>query len=107
MYISKFRVENYKSYLSSPELSLTPGFNLVTGQNNAGKTALLEAMALQFTAKSHRSVRTVPNPVSQPNPMSFVEVSFTLSREELLDILLVPNGGFGLPPLTLGTEFAQ
>jgi len=48
MYISKFQVLNYKSYRDSTEIELKRGFNILTGQNSAGKTALLEALSLDF-----------------------------------------------------------
>jgi recombinational DNA repair ATPase RecF len=44
MYISKFQVINYKSYRESGDVEFKPGFNILTGQNSAGKTALLEAL---------------------------------------------------------------
>lgn len=45
MYISKFQVSNYKSFRDTVEITLTPGINIITGQNNVGKTALLEALS--------------------------------------------------------------
>jgi predicted ATPase len=80
MHISNVQVENYKSFLKSPNLELSPGFNLITGPNNAGKTALLEALSLRFTAKPHRSVKTHTLP---PDEQSSLGVSFVLSRDEL------------------------
>jgi len=84
MYISKFRVSNYKSFLDSGEVEFKPGFNVITGQNSAGKTALLEALTLQLTPKPHRSVRTMPVPGVLPAEASVVRVTFLLSGEELL-----------------------
>ena len=49
MYVSgHFRVTNYKSYRDSGKVKFKPGFNILTGQNSAGKTALLEALTFQF-----------------------------------------------------------
>jgi AAA15 family ATPase/GTPase len=62
MYIAKFQVQNYKSFLSSQEVNLTSGFNVVVGQNNAGKTALVEALSLHFDNKYHMSMKTSPSP---------------------------------------------
>jgi energy-coupling factor transporter ATP-binding protein EcfA2 len=84
MYISKFQVSNFKSYRDSAEVELKPGFNIVTGQNNAGKTALLEALALRFAPRPHRSIRTMPVPGALPGDTSAVRVTFMLSGEELL-----------------------
>jgi AAA15 family ATPase/GTPase len=48
MYLSKFQLFNYKSFLDSGLLDFTPVINIIVGQNNSGKTALLEALALNF-----------------------------------------------------------
>jgi predicted ATPase len=59
--IRTFRVVNYKSFVDSGELRLEPGFNVIVGRNNVGKTALAEAVGLHLlTDKPHRSLRTVP-----------------------------------------------
>jgi hypothetical protein len=104
MYITKFQVSNFKSYLDSGEIELKPGFNIITGQNSVGKTALLEAMGLQFMGSPHRSLRTVPTPGIVPNQESIVRVTFSLAREELIhfgqgQILLLPEPpqGFAVP----------
>jgi recombinational DNA repair ATPase RecF len=63
------------------------GFNIITGQNSAGKTALLEAMTLQLEAKPHRTVTTVPFPGASPATASVVRLTLVLDREELLRIV--------------------
>jgi hypothetical protein len=116
LYIAKFQVLNFKSYLDSGEISLKPGFNVVTGQNSAGKTALLEAMALQFVASPHRSLRTVPTPGVVPPQGSSARIALSLAREDLFGFLagqtfllpeppqgfLVPGqGAYGADPSVL------
>jgi predicted ATP-binding protein involved in virulence len=44
--IESFRVVNYKSFADSEEIRLEPGFNVIVGRNNVGKTALAEARRL-------------------------------------------------------------
>ena len=104
MYISKFQVLNFKSYRDSNEILFKPGFNIITGQNSAGKTALLEAMSLQFAASPHRSVRTVPTPGIVPPQDSVVRVTFSLTHDELFThlrgqtfLLPEPQEGFPIP----------
>jgi hypothetical protein len=87
VYIKRFRVHNYKSFIDSGDLDLGPGFNVICGQNNAGKTALLEALDPATAANPHRSLSTVPTPQSMPNPNSCIEASFQLTHAELLEIL--------------------
>jgi recombinational DNA repair ATPase RecF len=62
MRICSFKIKNYKSFLEPRELPLEEGFNLIVGQNNVGKTALLEALSLGFIGKPHRSQLTAKTP---------------------------------------------
>jgi energy-coupling factor transporter ATP-binding protein EcfA2 len=104
MYITKFRVQNFKSYLDSNDIVLKPGFNLITGQNSAGKTALLEAMTLDLTDNPHRSLKTVPIRGRAPSLESIVRVTFSITRDDLLTnlgnqnhLLPRPQTGFVIP----------
>jgi predicted ATP-dependent endonuclease of OLD family len=55
MYLSKFRVQNYKSFSNSGEIEFKPGINIIVGQNNSGKTALLEALVIgNVESKPHK-----------------------------------------------------
>jgi AAA domain len=87
MYISRFQISNYKSFLESPTLELRPGFNIISGQNNAGKTALLEALGLQVVGIPHRSLRTLPARDTIPNQVSTFNVSFAISPIQVKELL--------------------
>jgi energy-coupling factor transporter ATP-binding protein EcfA2 len=87
MYISKFQISNYKSYLDSNEVEFKRGFNVITGKNNAGKTALLEALNLQFDANPHRTIETVKYPGDSPSDPSVARVTFVVEQKELLRII--------------------
>src|SRR4051812_47457666 len=87
MFVKKFEIENYKSFLASGETGLSPGFNVIVGPNNAGKTALIEALELRFENHPHRSQRTAPNRNSQPTTTSRINVTFQLGRDELAELL--------------------
>jgi hypothetical protein len=108
MYISKFELLNYKSFSNPGPLTLGPKFNVVTGQNSAGKTALLNALALNFRSDPHRSVKTVPVPGAQVSPLSLADVSITATTSEVLRVLQTgePHSWFIAQPFA-GTEFAQ
>src|SRR3989442_3329593 len=87
MHIAKFTVENYKSFRATPEIRLTPGFNVIVGQNNVGKTALVEALSLRAGSQPHRSLRTMPTRNAPLSGSSRVTIEIHLSRDELLDLL--------------------
>jgi predicted ATPase len=99
MHISKFKLHHYKSYLASSEIDLAAGFNIVVGQNNVGKTALLEALRLNFAgnAKPHRSLQTAVTADSVLEPNSWADVSVLISRDELSDIHRNHLRRFGIP----------
>lgn len=102
MYISRFKIANYKSYRAPSAVEFTPGVNVVVGQNSAGKTALLEAIANVPLQKPHRSPRTVPFDGARPSDVSTAEFSFSVGQQELREIivasrltLLVPYAVYG------------
>jgi AAA15 family ATPase/GTPase len=88
MHISKFELHNYKGYFAPSPIELVSGTNIIVGQNNAGKTALLEALSLNFTrnAKPHRSLQTIPTPDISLEPRSWADVSIFITGEELMSI---------------------
>ena len=95
MYITKFQIIDYKSFLRSQELHLTPGFNVIVGQNNVGKTALVEALSLRFNNKPHRSVRTLPRPeMHEALGTSNVEIAFQLNAGEAEQLLMNTTNQF-------------
>jgi energy-coupling factor transporter ATP-binding protein EcfA2 len=87
MHISRFQVGNYKSIHKPISLAFSQGFNIISGQNNAGKTALLEALSLAMVAKPHRSLKTVPARDSVPDQESSLEVGFSLTPAELKELM--------------------
>ena len=84
MHISKFQLFNYKSFQDSGLLEFTQGINIIVGQNNAGKTALLEALTLNFQDIPHRSIETLKSPLSTlDNTRSTSKLYLYLKKEEL------------------------
>ncbi|EDX71740.1 RecF/RecN/SMC N terminal domain protein [Coleofasciculus chthonoplastes PCC 7420] len=99
MFLAKFRLYNYKSFRDSGWLEFAPGINIIVGQNNSGKTALLEALTLNFKNVPHRSLRMLPNSDSRLDDESRVEVIVTLSKAEFIDFInKLPDHSFGILP---------
>ena len=96
MVISSIEISNYKGYRQSGEIKLTSGFNAIVGQNNAGKTALLEAFALQISGKPHRSLETIAYHGAPHDLVSRLKVSFSIEPAEFVSILKSLNN-FCLP----------
>jgi predicted ATPase len=99
MYFHDVSIRNYKGYKESTRLELDKGVNVVVGKNNAGKTALLDTLSLMFPAIPHRSVLTKPNPSRVLKQTSAADLTFTISRDELIDMLIDARGDseFKLP----------
>jgi predicted ATPase len=97
MRLSSFAIHNYKSFKDSPRINFSSGFNVVVGQNNVGKSALLEALSLKFLLKPHKSLLTAPSSGTRLYQNSWAEVMFTLTGEELRHILLNNFDEFTLP----------
>lgn len=86
MYIDRIAIKNYKSYMHNQEIQFTTGFNVIVGANNVGKTALVEALSIQFEDNQHRSVETISTPEGnslQKLGPSTVNVTFAVTQKEL------------------------
>jgi predicted ATPase len=91
MYFSEFELENYKSIHSSGSLLFTPGFNVIVGRNNVGKTALVEGLSLTFGNDVHHSPQTVPFPGAALASVSQAHCTVHLNGSEIRDSLLTQS----------------
>lgn len=97
MYIEQIAISNYKSFYDSGVMEFTAGFNVIVGANNAGKTALVEALSLQFTNKPHKSLNTIPHPGATTKPTSSALVTFHLEPGETEQLLIDATEHFLVP----------
>ena len=63
MYITKVKIENFKRYKGMFELKLNDGLNIIVGDNESGKSTILEAINLALTGMING--RSIWNEVSQ------------------------------------------
>lgn len=87
MLISSCQIRNYKSFKDSEELKFTPGFNVIVGRNNVGKSALIEALSARFGSVPHRSLETVMHPDSPVDPYSTATLTFAIDPAECVSLL--------------------
>jgi AAA15 family ATPase/GTPase len=99
MHISRFSVKNYKSFNQASELEFTTGINIITGQNNAGKTALLEALSSKFLHIPHKSTKTLPTSRLSHETNSEVVLEFSIQSEVFEDYIF--NEGTVQMPILL------
>jgi predicted ATPase len=95
MWTKSFQIRNYMSFEDSGQQELSRHVNVIVGQNNAGKTALLNAVALRFTDKPHRNASFARDHVY--NPHSELNLDFIVSGAELRNALLTHGGGIHVP----------
>lgn len=91
MYFSDIQISNYKGYRQSETLKLETGINIIVGKNNVGKTALLEALSLRFQSNPHRTMQTVATSSKIPSPLSSVTFTVTLTKDEIVDLMISPQ----------------
>lgn len=88
MHLKNVVIENYKSFLGPQTIEFSPGFNVLVGANNAGKTALLELISLKFENRAHRSLETIPQKGGISNlGTSSVQINWTISTQQLRQLL--------------------
>lgn len=110
MFIEKIIIENYKSFFTPQEIALDAGINVVIGKNNAGKTALVEALSFKFDNKPHLSLETLPQADSiLSNSISTISCVFNITTNEFRKIIwetsktfyIQMNGGEDLQEIDL------
>ena len=97
MQIRSIRVLNYKCFNDSGEISIPSAFTIVTGKNNAGKTALTQAISLTIEDKPHRSPDTAPSPSTPTKGPSTVHLKIALSVSEFYELVSLHGQDFNLP----------
>jgi hypothetical protein len=89
--LRKIRIKNYRVFKDF-ELSLTPGVNIFVGDNDAGKSTLLEAANLALTFRLHGN-----SPAFELSP-------FLFNQETVLEYLDLLHAGKNPEPPTITIE---
>src|SRR5690349_5806603 len=87
MHIRRFQIQNYKGFRDTGLVDLSPGMNLVVGQNDAGKSALLDALSTSFQDVPHRSQRVSPRPSTALPQKSMLTAEIVLTAADIADML--------------------
>lgn len=69
MYISKISIENFRLFGSGAQaftLALNPGLTALVGENDAGKTAVIDAIRLVLGTRDHELLRVDAGDFNQP-----------------------------------------
>jgi predicted ATPase len=95
MWIKSFEIRNYMSFDDSGQQELARRVNVIVGQNNAGKTALLKAFSLGFPNLPHRNLSHRRDHVYYPN--SELNLEFCATGAEIRNVLLTVNVQIPIP----------
>ena len=83
MHITKISLENYRSFHEQTEIPLSTGINLILGENNSGKSSILDALSpMEFRSSPHLSETTKPHAADSLPPQSKAELTITLEKNE-------------------------
>jgi putative ATP-dependent endonuclease of OLD family len=92
MYLANLKLWNFRKYgspddlnLSSPDLNLdfTPGLNILIGENDSGKTAIVDAIKLVLKTHSYEWIRLTPEDFYEGAQYLRIELLFcNLSDDE-------------------------
>lgn len=81
VYINKVSIKNYKSIIDLT-IELENGFNIISGKNNTGKTAFLEALSLDFKSNPHK-LRENPSDAHSIENSSMIELHLETTKDDL------------------------
>ncbi len=103
MQIASVAITNYKSFLEKQIINFEPGFNLLLGTNNAGKTSVLDIIDMDIGLNEpHRSERTIPRYGEQTKNPSQLEITLKTDFQELWK--LAGNSQIYLPLATVNNN---
>ena len=86
MRLIKARIQGFQSFSDSGEMEFSEGINLVIGQNNAGKSALLRALLPDLPDDRHR---TPEKWETHKLPPPKIELTIDASGAEIRDWVLL------------------
>ncbi|MGC2945498.1 ATP-dependent nuclease [Burkholderia ambifaria] len=88
MFISGVTIENFRSFPGKVEVNFSPGMNLILGENNAGKSAILEAFSVnEVPYNPHLSAETKPFEDVAIDSVVRVGFRFTVKKDDLFRFL--------------------
>ncbi|MEN2468589.1 ATP-dependent nuclease [Burkholderia sp. GS2Y] len=84
MHISKITLSNYRSFSDITEIYLQPGMNLVLGENNSGKSTILQGLSLDsISYEPHLSLNTKPSISTVVRAEQRVGVEVCIEKENI------------------------
>lgn len=83
MYLKQLKVKNFRKY-KHLSIEFSPGMNVLVGENDSGKTAIIDAIRYLLNTKSYESIRF--------DTTDFFQDTETKNREESFEIIGIISG---------------
>ncbi|HDR9147615.1 ATP-dependent nuclease [Burkholderia vietnamiensis] len=102
MHIKNITLENYRSFRERTIVTLAPGMNLILGENNSGKSSILESLSLSnIEYEPHLSTETKQHPDDTLASSCQISLRFSIGLDEvwryLGDSFVLPTPHQGHP----------
>lgn len=78
MYLKTFRIKNFRG-IKETTLKFSPGINILIGENNAGKTSVLDALRICLGFKDYNALRVKKKDFNIFNPSEDIEFDLSFS----------------------------
>ncbi|WP_081083928.1 ATP-dependent nuclease [Burkholderia cepacia] len=102
MYVKNITFENYRSFRERTVITLSPGMNLILGENNSGKSSLLEAFSpatIEF--EPHLSTETKQHPDDTVTAACNIDLRLSIETTDIWrylgDFFILPTPPQGYP----------
>lgn len=84
MQVNSVEIENFKSFFETQRMEFGPGFNVILGANNSGKSTVLQAIDPCIVPSApHRSIANVRAHEDPVGGLSRIRLNWSLSVEDL------------------------
>lgn len=104
MHVRRIIVSNYRSFEAETQVLLQPGMNLLLGENNSGKSSVLQALSLDsIQYEPHLSLMTKPSARSIVSTKQRIGLEVEIGKSEIWKffgsnaLLPVPGSDYGVP----------
>lgn len=101
MHLRKVQIKGFQSFEDSKVINFSSGINLIVGENNSGKSALLRALRVSIQDDRHRSEGKFEEYELTP---PIVELEIEISGIELRRALMRSPGQVYVPIIAAGSE---
>ena len=95
MLIRSFKIENFKCFKATDTIPLETGFNVFIGQNNSGKSSIIEALRMINFTRPH--LTSIDHSTELVDPACKLQIDIEIDASEFKRFFLKNNHSGGIP----------